>query len=45
MMPHLERSLLPWQWPLYPDSRKTDQLSPWMEAFVNAREWLMGNTK
>jgi len=40
MMPHLERSLLPWQWPLYPDSRKTDQLSPWIEAFVNAREWL-----
>lgn len=40
MMPHLERSLLPWQWPLYPDNRKTDQLSPWIEAFVNAREWL-----
>ena len=40
MMPHLERSLLPWQWPLYPDARHADQLSPWMEAFVNAREWL-----
>jgi len=40
MMPHLERSLLPWQWPLYPDNRKADQLSPWIEAFVNAREWL-----
>jgi phosphoribosylformylglycinamidine synthase len=40
MMPHLERSLLPWQWPLYPDSRKADELSPWIEAFVNAREWL-----
>jgi len=40
MMPHLERSLLPWQWPLYPDSRSADQLSPWIEAFVNAREWL-----
>ena len=40
MMPHLERSLLPWQWPLYPDNRKTDHLSPWIEAFVNAREWL-----
>ncbi len=40
MMPHLERSLLPWQWPLYPDARKSDELSPWIEAFVNAREWL-----
>ncbi len=40
MMPHLERSLLPWQWPLYPDARTADQLSPWIEAFVNAREWL-----
>jgi phosphoribosylformylglycinamidine synthase len=43
MMPHLERSLLPWQWPLYPDARKSDQLSPWIEAFVNAREWLKEN--
>lgn len=42
MMPHLERSLLPWQWALYPDARKTDQLTPWIEAFVNAREWLQG---
>ena len=45
MMPHLERSLLPWQWPLYPEARKADQLSPWMEAFVNAREWLKGTGK
>ena len=43
MMPHLERSLLPWQWPLYPDSRKADELSPWIEAFVNAREWMKSN--
>jgi phosphoribosylformylglycinamidine synthase len=40
MMPHLERSLLPWQWPLYPDAQTADELSPWIEAFVNAREWL-----
>jgi len=43
MMPHLERSLLPWQWPLYPDARSSDQFSPWIEAFVNAREWLKKN--
>lgn len=40
MMPHLERSLLPWQWPLYPHERKSDEITPWMEAFVNARNWL-----
>jgi phosphoribosylformylglycinamidine synthase len=42
MMPHLERSLLPWQWALYPDARHADQVSPWIEAFVNARKWLAG---
>ncbi len=45
MMPHLERSLLPWQWPLYPGSRSADQVSPWIEAFVNAREWLKATSK
>lgn len=45
MMPHLERSILPWQWPLYPDTRHADQLSPWIEAFVNAREWLSATPK
>jgi len=43
MMPHLERSLLPWQWPLYPDERTADELSPWIEAFVNAREWMLNS--
>jgi phosphoribosylformylglycinamidine synthase len=28
---------------LYPDARQADQLSPWIEAFVNAREWLKEN--
>jgi phosphoribosylformylglycinamidine synthase len=40
MMPHLERSLLPWQWPIHPDEIKGKQVTPWIEAFVNAREWL-----
>jgi len=40
MMPHLERAFLPWQWAHYPDERKSDQLTPWMEAFVNARDWI-----
>ncbi len=40
MMPHLERSVFPWQWPFYPAHRKKDDVSPWLEAFVNARKWL-----
>ncbi len=40
MMPHLERSIFPWQWAFYPSGRKDDEASPWLEAFVNARKWL-----
>ena len=40
MMPHIERSVFPWQWPYYPIERKDDELSPWIEAFVNARKWV-----
>jgi phosphoribosylformylglycinamidine synthase len=42
MMPHLERSIHPWNWACYPADRKPDQVSPWIEAFVNAREWIKG---
>jgi phosphoribosylformylglycinamidine synthase len=41
-MPHIERSIFPWQWAHYPQGRQ-DQVSPWMEAFVNARLWLEKN--
>lgn len=40
IMPHLERSLFPWNWAWYPPERKADEISPWIEAFVNARKWL-----
>ncbi|MFN2396062.1 MAG: phosphoribosylformylglycinamidine synthase, partial [Bacteroidales bacterium] len=40
MMPHLERAIFPWQWAHYPANRKNDEVSPWLEAFVNAREWV-----
>ncbi len=40
MMPHLERAFLPWQWPYYPTGREKDEVTPWMEAFVNARKWI-----
>ena len=39
MMPHIERSLFQWHWANYPDGRK-DEVTPWMEAFVNARKWI-----
>jgi phosphoribosylformylglycinamidine synthase len=40
MMPHLERAIFPWNWAVYPEERKSDEISPWVEAFVNAREWI-----
>jgi phosphoribosylformylglycinamidine synthase len=40
IMPHIERSLFAWNWPYYPRERKNDEISPWMEAFVNARKWV-----
>lgn len=40
MMPHPERSLFPWQCGYYPESHKTDEVTPWIEAFVNARKWI-----
>ncbi|MGQ1786229.1 MULTISPECIES: phosphoribosylformylglycinamidine synthase [unclassified Saccharicrinis] len=40
MMPHLERAIFPWQWAHYPENRKKDEVSPWIEAFINARKWV-----
>jgi phosphoribosylformylglycinamidine synthase len=39
MMPHIERSTYPWNWAHYPKDQK-DEVSPWHEAFVNARLWI-----
>ncbi len=45
MMPHIERSTFPWNWAYYPGDTK-DEVSPWIEAFVNARLWVeKNNTK
>jgi phosphoribosylformylglycinamidine synthase len=44
MMPHIERSLFQWHWANYPKGRK-DEVSPWMEAFVNARKWVEKQNK
>jgi phosphoribosylformylglycinamidine synthase len=39
MMPHIERSTFQWNWANYPKNRN-DEVSPWHEAFVNARKWI-----
>ncbi|MBT8187431.1 MAG: phosphoribosylformylglycinamidine synthase [Croceitalea sp.] len=38
-MPHIERSIFPWNWAHYPKDRE-DVVSPWLEAFINARRWV-----
>jgi phosphoribosylformylglycinamidine synthase len=40
IMPHIERSLKPWNWPHYPTERADDEITPWVEAFVNAFNWV-----
>ena len=40
MMPHLERAIFPWQNAWYPADRRNDEVTPWIEAFVNARKWI-----
>ncbi|MCL2738678.1 MAG: phosphoribosylformylglycinamidine synthase [Bacteroidales bacterium] len=40
MMPHPERSIYPWNWAHYPATRQDDEVSPWIELFINARKWL-----
>jgi len=43
MMPHLERAYFPWQCGFYPDENVNDEVTPWIKAFVNAREWIKAN--
>jgi phosphoribosylformylglycinamidine synthase len=40
MMPHLERAIFPWQNAWYPQNHRNDEVTPWIEAFVNARRWI-----
>ncbi len=40
MMPHIERSTFPWNWAHYPERGQKDEVSPWLEAFVNAKTWI-----
>ncbi|ATA93465.1 phosphoribosylformylglycinamidine synthase [Capnocytophaga canimorsus] len=43
-MPHFERSIFQWNWANYPEGRH-DEVSPWIEAFVNARKWIEAKNK
>lgn len=45
MMPHIERSIFPWNWAYYPKELINNEVSPWLEAFVNARKWLTESFK
>ncbi|MBQ8874308.1 MAG: phosphoribosylformylglycinamidine synthase subunit PurQ, partial [Bacteroides sp.] len=45
IMPHPERTIFPWQCGYYPTERWNDQITPWIEAFVNARKWVEANKK
>ncbi|MEM8909070.1 MAG: phosphoribosylformylglycinamidine synthase subunit PurQ, partial [Bacteroidota bacterium] len=39
-MPHIERSIFRWNWAHYPGDRQSDDTSPWILAFLQARKWL-----
>ncbi len=41
MMPHPERCLRTWNWANYIETRQDDEITPWIEMFVNARNWVI----
>lgn len=42
MMPHAERSFLPWQWPWVPHEWREDfHVSPWLQLFTNMKNWAL----
>lgn len=40
IMPHLERTIFPWQCAFYPFDRRKEDVTPWIEAFINAKKWI-----
>ncbi len=40
IMPHFERSIFPWNWGYYPTAKKQEDVSPWIIAFRDAKEWV-----
>lgn len=45
IMPHFERSIFPWNWGYYPTNKKQEDVSPWILAFKNAKEWVDAKTQ
>lgn len=43
-MPHIERSIFPWNWANYPENNN-HEVSPWIEAFTNAKAWIEDKKK
>ncbi|XP_024420604.1 phosphoribosylformylglycinamidine synthase [Desmodus rotundus] len=39
LMPHPERAVRPWQWAWRPPQFDTLTTSPWLQLFINARNW------
>jgi len=40
MMPHLERAFYPHHWAYQHPERTKDEITPWVSAFVNAKNWI-----
>ncbi|WP_339902269.1 phosphoribosylformylglycinamidine synthase, partial [uncultured Cyclobacterium sp.] len=40
IMPHIERAIAPWNWPYYPEDIRNEEVSPWINAFINAKNWV-----
>jgi len=40
MMPHPERCIYPHNWAHYTRNRVSDEVTPWIEIFLNARKWI-----
>ena len=45
MMPHPERAIFPWQCANYPQNHIADDVTPWIEIFRNAYNWVAEKTK
>ena len=45
IMPHLERAIFPWQCAEYPRKRRFDEVTVWLDAFINARKWIESTIK
>ena len=45
IMPHLERAIFPWQCAVYPRKRRFDEVTVWIDAFINARKWIESTLK